>query len=125
VLSVALAALAITLALSGIYGVVSYAVTERNQEIGVRMALGAKGGDVVRLIVGQAAVMALAGIAIGCVASLLLTRTLSTLLVEVGATDPLTFAGASMLLAAATLLAGYVPARRATRVQPIDALRDA
>ena len=124
VLSVALAVLAITLALSGIYGVVSYAVTERNHEIGVRMALGAKRGDVVRLIVGQAAVMALAGISIGCIASLLLTRTLSTLLFEVGATDPLTFAGASMLLAAATLLASYAPARRATRVQPIDALRN-
>ena len=114
-----------TLALSGIYGVVSYTVTERNHEIGVRMALGAKHGDVVRLIVGQAAVMALAGIAIGCIASLLVTRTLSTLLFEVGATDAPTFAGASVLLAAAALLASYVPARRAMGVEPIDVLRNA
>ena len=125
VLSVGLAVLAMTLALSGIYGVVSYAVTERNHEIGVRMALGAKPGHIVRLIVGQAAMMALAGIAIGCVASWLLTRTLSTLLFEVGATDPPTFAGASTLLAAAALLASYVPARRAMGVAPVEVLRNA
>ena len=125
VLSVGLAVLAITLALSGIYGVVSYAVTERSHEIGVRMALGAKRGHIVRLIVGQAAITALAGIAIGCTASSLLTRTLSTLLFEVGATDALTFAGASTLLAAAALLASYVPARRAMGVEPIEVLRNA
>jgi len=125
VLSVGLAVLAITLALSGIYGVVAYVVTERNHEIGVRMALGAKRSHVMRLIVGQAAVMALTGIAIGCIASALLTRTLSTLLFDVGATDPLAFAGASALLAAAALLASYVPARRATGVAPIEVLRNA
>ena len=125
VLSVALAALALTLALSGIYGVVSCAVMERNHELGVRMALGARHGHVMRLIVGQAAVMAAAGIAIGCIASFLLTRTLSTLLFDVDATDPLAFAGASSLLAAAALLASYVPARRAMSVQPIEVLRNA
>jgi len=124
-LSVGLAVLAITLALSGIYGVVAYVVTERNHEIGVRMALGAKRSHVMRLIVGQAAVMALTGIAIGCIASAFLTRTLSTLLFEVGATDPLAFAGASALLAAAALLASYVPARRAMGVAPIEVLRNA
>jgi putative ABC transport system permease protein len=124
-LGVGLAVLAIALALSGIYGVVSYTVAERSHEIGVRMALGAKPGHVARLIVGHAAVMALAGIVIGCVASLLLTRTLSTLLYEVGATDPLTFAGASALLAAAALLASYLPARRAMSVEPVEALRHA
>jgi ABC-type antimicrobial peptide transport system permease subunit len=125
VLSGALAALALALALSGIYGVVSYAVMERNHELGVRMALGARHWHVVRLIVGQAAVMAAAGIAIGCIASFLLTRTLATLLFDVDATDPLAFAGASSLLAAAALLASYVPARRAISVQPIEVLRNA
>ena len=125
VLSVALAALALTLALSGIYGVVTYAVMERNHELGVRMALGARHEHVVRLIVGQAAVMTAAGIAIGCSASLLLTRTLQTLLFDVDATDPLAFAGASALLAATALLASYVPARRAMSVQPVEVLRNA
>ena len=125
VLSVGLAVLAITLALSGIYGVVSYTVTERNHEIGVRMALGAKHGDIVRLIVGQAAVMALAGIAIGCIASLL---------ADADALDPAVrgrrhgcsdFRRRVDVLAAAALLASYVPARRAMGVEPIDVLRNA
>jgi len=119
----AFAALALILATVGIYGVMSYTVSQRTREIGVRMALGAGRGDVLRGVLAQGAGRAGAGIAIGLAGSLILTRFLSTLLFGVGATDPVTFIAVATLLAAVSLLASYIPARRATRIDPIAALR--
>jgi putative ABC transport system permease protein len=117
------AALALVLALVGIYGVMSYAVTQRTHEFGVRMALGAQGKDVLKLVVGHGMALALAGVLLGLVASFALTRVLAGLLYGVTPTDPLTFACVSLLLVAVALLACYVPARRAARVDPMVALR--
>jgi putative ABC transport system permease protein len=117
------AAAALTLAAVGLYGLLSYAVTRRTQEIGVRVALGAQGSDVLRLIVGEGARLALIGVAIGIAASLAVTRLMSSLLFGVKATDPLTFAAVAVLLFLVALFASYVPARRAMRVDPIVALR--
>ena len=119
----AFALLALILAAIGIYGVMSYVVTLRINEIGIRMALGAQPRDIWRLIVGSGARLALAGIAIGLAGALALTRLLSSLLFEVRATDPFTFAAVALLLAAVALLACYVPARRAMRADPMFALR--
>jgi len=117
------AVLAILLAAIGIYGVISYMVAQRTHEIGIRMALGAQSRDVMRLIVGHGLTLAVIGIAIGVVASLALTRLLSTLLFGVSANDPSTFLAVSLLLAAVAFIAGYIPGRRATKVDPIVALR--
>jgi putative ABC transport system permease protein len=117
------AALALALGALGIYGVVSYSVRQRRPEIGMRMALGAQWQDVVRLVVGQGARLALVGLAIGIAGALALTRLITTMLFRVTATDPLTFLGVSVLLILVALLACYVPARRAMRVDPMAALR--
>jgi predicted permease len=114
---------ALGLAAVGIYGVVAFSVMRRTQEIGIRMALGARRGDVLRLIVGEGGRLAVLGVAIGIIASLVITRLLSSLLFGVSATDPITFAGVAVLLSLVALLASYIPARRAMRLDPNTALR--
>ncbi|MGB6495833.1 MAG: ABC transporter permease [Candidatus Acidiferrum sp.] len=117
------AALALVLACVGIYGVISYLVGQRTQEIGVRMALGAQGRDVLRLVVGHGLKMALVGVAIGIGAALALTRLMANELFGVSSHDPLTFMGVAILLMAVAVAACYIPAQRAMRVDPIIALR--
>jgi predicted permease len=117
------AALALVLACVGIYGVISYLVGQRTHEIGVRMALGAQGSDVLCLVIGHGARMALLGVTIGIGAALGLTRLMANQLFGVSAHDPLTFAGVGILLMIVAVLACYIPARRAMRVDPIIALR--
>lgn len=119
----AFAAIALILAAVGIYGLMSYAVSQRTQEMGVRIALGAESGDIVRLVVKLGMSLALAGLACGIVGAFVLTRFMRTLLYDTGTTDALTFVTVPLVLAAVALLACWIPARRATRVDPMVALR--
>lgn len=118
------AVLALVLASLGLYGVLSYSARQRTREIGVRVAFGANEGDVVRLMLTQGMAVALAGIAVGLVASWALTRVVTSLLVGVGARDPFTFVGVPVLLLAVAAVASYIPARRASGVDPVEALRE-
>ncbi|MBL8191487.1 MAG: ABC transporter permease, partial [Acidobacteria bacterium] len=118
-----LAALALLLASVGVYGVLSYSVTQRTQEIGIRMALGAKATDVLRMILGQGLRLAVAGVLLGIMGALALTRWITILLFNTPATDPATYIGVALFLIMVALLACYLPARKATQIDPIQALR--
>ncbi len=118
------AVLALVLASLGLYGVISYSVRQRTREIGVRVAFGAEDGDIARMVLRQGMVVAGGGIVIGLAASLALNRVVESLLVGVGSTDPITFAGIPAILLSVAMVASYIPARRATRVDPVAALRD-
>jgi putative ABC transport system permease protein len=114
---------ALSLGALGIYGVMSYSVSRRTREIGIRIAVGAAHSEVVRLFLGQGLVLTLVGLGLGLLGALGLTHLLSTMLYEVRPTDPLTFAGVTALLTGVALLASYLPARRAMKVDPMTALR--
>jgi putative ABC transport system permease protein len=114
---------ALFLALVGIYGLISYRVTQRVQEIGIRRALGADSSDITGLVLGQGLALAAAGILAGIAGALALTRVMKSLLFEVSATDPLIFAAIALLFLVVTLAASYLPARRASHIDPMEALR--
>ena len=118
-----LASLALVLAAVGLYGVMSYLVNQRTREIGIRMALGARQSNVLHMIMGQGTKLTLIGMVVGTIAALALTRSMSSLLYGVTSADPLTFASVAVLLALVALAAYYIPARRATKVDPMLALR--
>ncbi len=123
ILVTSFALLALVLSVIGIYGVISYGVVQRTQELGVRVALGAQRGDIVRMILRDGTLLAAAGVAVGTVAALWLTRFLRSLLFGIEATDPWTYVGVALLLTGVALFASYLPARRATKVDPLIALR--
>jgi len=115
--------LGLILAVVGVYGVVSFSVTRRTQEIGIRIALGAERGDIIKLVSRQGLRLVLAGVAAGVIIGLLLTHAMGKLLMGVSSADPATYALVAILLSAVALLACYIPARRATAVDPMMALR--
>ena len=117
------ATLALILGAVGIYGTISYVVSRRTREIGIRMALGAQAKDVRRMVVAQGGRVAMVGVVIGLGAALLSARWLETLLFEVKARDPLVFGAVSLIMISVALLASYVPARRASAVNPVEAMR--
>ena len=117
------AGVALLLAAVGVYGVIAYAVSQRTREIGLRMALGARASDVVRMVLKRSVVMTTLGLGAGLALAVLAARSLGGFLFDVSANDPLTFAGITGLLFVVALLASYLPARRATRVNPTVALR--
>ena len=119
----AFAGLALLLASVGIYGVLAYSVSQRTREIGIRIALGATGGNVARLVLRQGLLLASVGVVIGAVAAFALTRWMESLIYGVSPTDPVTFTSVALLLVGIALLASYVPARRAVRVDPMQSLR--
>ncbi len=114
---------ALLLAVIGIYGVIAYSVAQRTQEVGIRRALGAQHMDILRLVVGQGLALTLAGVAFGIGASLALTRVMTSLLFHTSPTDPSAFTGIALLFVIVALAASYIPARRATRIDPMTALR--
>jgi predicted permease len=124
VLLSAFSGIALVLAAIGIYGVISYGVAQRTREMGIRMALGAQSRDVLKLVVRQAMILTLGGVVIGLLASFALTRLMKNLLFSVSVTDPLTFAVIALLLILIALFACLIPARRATKVDPLVALRE-
>jgi putative ABC transport system permease protein len=117
------AGVALILTAVGLYGVISYSVAQNTQQIGIRVALGAQTADVFKLIVGQGTLLALVGVVIGLAAAYGLTRLMSSLLYGVAATDPWTFVGVAVLLMFVAFIACYLPGRRATRIDPVVALR--
>ena len=117
------AGIALVLAIVGIYGVMSYSVTQRTHEIGIRMAIGARPLDVFKMVMGNGMKLALLGVVIGLAGAFILTRFMATMLFGVAPTDALTFGGISVLLIAVALLACYLPGRRATKVEPTISLR--
>jgi len=119
----AFAVLALILATMGLYSVMTYAVTQRTREIGIRMALGAEIRDVLKLVMHQGLKLVLVGIVIGLIGAFLSVRVLASLLLGIGATDPITFVGVSVLLITVALLACFIPARRAAKVDPLVTLR--